>query len=565
MRYHASRGDRENHVHKPRAIKLAIMVNHSVEQSGLLNENPLAELLREAAVARLSGAFRLAHDRVKSVIYFDAGKLLFAISNVRTNRLSESARKWNFINEHQLTAVGTQLSDLELGAALLESGALTAGRLGELYSLQVESVLRQMLLWVDGTWTFDPRVRLAEDVSVDIHLPQMLMESARHLPLDFVEKRFSNTNELVSIVLDHPMDLVLQPVEAFLLSRVEASGMRLHELFLVTGLPDAQTLFALYPLALGGFLVRDQWQLAFSDQTVSRFRAVEEVVQKRNKESGKTDKPALDKSSVVAPAAGTNAESEVDEEQEIIQFVSRVESAEDFYEVLALTRSADAATVKRTYHSLARRFHPDRFHKEAGTEFHARLQTTFARVAQAYEMLKDKTLRAGYDIRLQNEKKMSRPSARSTAPRNNSPLKRDSSPAKGSAAAGSDIPPQPDKPLSAEETFQSGVSAMDAGNMPFAIALLADAARRDPKVARYRAHYGRALASDKRKRLQAEAELQAAIALDTNNAAYRVMLAELYVEHGMRLRARSEAQRAAAIDPNSKDAQRLLRELSEEH
>jgi hypothetical protein len=50
----------------------------------------------------------------------------------------------------------------------------------------------------------------------------------------------------------------------------------------------------------------------------------------------------------------------------------------------------------------------------------------------------------------------------------------------------------------------------------------------EPRSARYRAEYGRALISDPQTRRIAEVELQAAIALEPTNVSYRVALAELY-------------------------------------
>ena len=69
------------------------------------------------------------------------------------------------------------------------------------------------------------------------------------------------------------------------------------------------------------------------------------------------------------------------------------------------------------------------------------------------------------------------------------------------------------------------------------------------------------LAEQEQTRRAAEAELQAALKLDPNNAEYRVLLAELYRDLGFILRARGEAERAIAADPNSSKARDLLRTL----
>ena len=537
------------------------MVKQGVEQSGQLNKHPLGELIREAAAVGLSGAFRIAQTRVKSVVYFDAGNLVFAVSNVRAHRLSESARKWNFVSQLQLTAAGTHTSDAKLGMALVESGALTNDTLAELFGLQAASVLRPMLLWTEGPWTFDPRVRLAEVVHMQLDLRDLLLEGARRLPPDFIAERFGNTNELLSFNPEPPMNLALQPVEAFVLSRIDPSGMRIHELLSISGLPELETFSSLYALALGGFLDRERWPRAFSDETVSRFRAVDAAVLKTQSESAASEELVRPKAAPVIPDV-KEPKPEIDKQQEIDRFFFRVEAAEDFYEVLAVTQSADSSAVKKAYHALAKRFHPDIFHQDAGTPLHARLQASFARVAQAYEMLKDSKLRASYDLRLQAEKRMRRPGTFSTGgATTHRPVQ--PSPQPQARGENKDRKSEPAaKPQEAEETFQRGVAALNSGNMSLAVALLAEAVRREPDEARYRAYYGRSLASNKQMRHQAEAELKAAISLDDNNATYRLMLAELYSEHGMKRRAQGEAQRVLVVDPFNEDALRLLQALS---
>jgi DnaJ-class molecular chaperone len=210
--------------------------------------------------------------------------------------------------------------------------------------------------------------------------------------------------------------------------------------------------------------------------------------------------------------------------------------------------------IKQAYYGVARKYHPDRFRGKAEAQLHARLESAFARITQAYETLMDPKRRRGHDAKLAAQAK-AKQLARS-APQA----------VKSGAKGSSDASPKPDdskenEKKRIEESFKEGFAALQQGQINLALGLLAAAARAVPEESRYRAYYGRALAAVAKTRHAAEAELQAAIRLDGRNAIYHVMLAELYRDLGFGKRALSAAERALAIDPGNADARDLVRKL----
>jgi hypothetical protein len=64
----------------------------------------------------------------------------------------------------------------------------------------------------------------------------------------------------------------------------------------------------------------------------------------------------------------------------------------DYYEMLKLSRGADSNTIRRAYHTLGQRYHPDNL--ETGS------QELFDQVVQANKVLSDPARRAAFDIQL---------------------------------------------------------------------------------------------------------------------------------------------------------------------
>jgi curved DNA-binding protein CbpA len=533
--------------------------------AGQLKINPLPELIREISAAELSGALRLTRERAKAVVYFNAGEIIYAASNLRAFRLVESARRWNILSEQQLAEIQGKPSDLELGTTLVETGTLSREKLDAMLERQVSELLLHTLLWTEGEWEFDPRVRITFDVRLSIKTKKLLTESARHLPVEFVSERFKAKDERLSPDPEAPADFNLLPNEAFVMTRVY-TPLSVDELLAISGLPEAETLKVIYTLSLGGFLRRSKWPEALTAEMIAKARAVKTATTAEQATPVETILKAEQKSAPTPPAttAAPPSQSEEmhDEQSEINALFAKVRLTPDHYQMLGVRRTASASDIKRAYYALAKRFHPDRFRRDTDDEQLARIQSAFAQIAQAYDTLKDQTTRAGYDSKLLKQEAAQRGSRASTPPRHDVTNQgREVSKAGNEAKAPSAGQQPGPNDFKVEEKFQQGLSALQKGDSVSAIAALGEAARLAPSEPRYRAHFGQALASQANLRHSAEAELKAAIALDAGNAAYRVMLAELYAKIGLLKRAQGELSRVLADDPKNEAARRLLDKL----
>ncbi|MBA3711091.1 MAG: DnaJ domain-containing protein [Pyrinomonadaceae bacterium] len=523
---------------------------------GQLRDNPLAELIREISAERLTGALRLAHDRVKAVIYFHVGRLVCARSNLRQHRFTEAVRHWNVVAPDRLGAVLTRTTtDQEAGAALTAAGLLSVDEVNQLQARLSDEVLRHAIPWTDGAWSFDPRGRPGKENEATFNVGQLLIEGARLLPTEFAAARLPETDEIIApAVLAESADVQLMPTEAFVLTRVDAP-MTVNELVSISGIPAPEACRAIYALALGGLLTRVQWPRAFSADDLARCHAQDKA-------------RAASTNQAVSPATGqaarqgddqTNSAGAATEPQDEINALLARAGGENHYAVLGVERGAAANEIKRAYYALAKRFHPDRFHQETADGQRTRVESAFAKISQAYEALSDANKRTVYDHKLNTQGKTL---ATTRTPSRVSP---DASPKSSPEAtpktapkiaphAADNGPPPP----RAEQSFQKGIAALSQGDHNLAAQCFAEAARLMPQQSRYRAYYGRALAADPRTRRQAETELLAAIKLDSQNLAYRVMLAELYRDIGLHRRAVNELESALTINPRFAAARTML-------
>jgi len=490
--------------------------------NGQLSEISLPELIREITLKNLSGRLGLESDKIKVVIYFNSGSLMYAACNVRTLRLSEYLLKAQIVTEDELLHLGARISDFQLIKTLIADNKMTRAQADQFQAKQVTDILRLALLWTEGTWAFDNRSLLNEEISFVIDVSNLLLEAGRRLPLEFTVTRFRNPNESFSPIENAPTALNLLPYEVFILSRVDRPIL-LNDLKALSGLDELEAYRVIFTLSLVDLLKRSSWKSGFRDQPkeVSKEEPIVTFVE-------------------AAPTVEVSVES----------FLDRLSTAETHYEVLEVNQETTLSDLKNAYYSIARKYHPDKFRSSG--ELLIRIESAFARITQAYDTLRDPGLRATYDSKLDAQSRAERVSRAAT-----SGSGKDGKTGTLESTDGGENPYS----KQAELQFKEGLTALELRQRNAAIGLLGAAARAVPDDPRYRAYYGRALAIHESTRRMAEVELQAAVRLEPQNTAYRIMLAELYRDLGFKVRAKGEAERAVATDRNNREARDLLRSL----
>lgn len=508
----------------------------NLETNGSLQSNPLAELLVEIERNKLNGSLRLSNAEQKIIIYFDAGETVFAASNARQHRLFEMLLQAGKITKDELLTIENFTSDLALKENLLENNLLDKAAIDALFSQQISEILKTALGWRTGEWAFSPLVRVKGDVRFPVDVRGLLIEYARNLSAEEAARRFVNSTESFAVKSAMPAGVNLSPQESFVFSRFDAAALPIGEIRQLSGLPEAQTFQIIYALWLGGFLARPDWSAAFSPMTLAAISSAKLFVKKDETKPFVQPPTAAELTAEIEKAEEEAAPEE--EKFTLEEYLDRTEKAKNLYEVFALAPASPFAEIKETYFSLAKRFHPDLYHKEADAKLLKRIQNGFTKLAHAYETLKHETSRSVYDFRMRKEL------AEIAEQRET-----------GASDEAVDLQKQSDQ---AAANFEQGFNLVMDENYEAAVPSLARAVHFAPDNARYHAYFGKALSANKKHQHKAEAAFQTAVKLDAANVDYRIMLAEFFVSVGLLKRAEGELNRLLQVFPGNKEAQRLL-------
>lgn len=512
-----------------------------LELKGNFLTHPFAELLAEIRHAALNGSLRVSDGDKKCVVYFKGGQIAFAVSNQRSTRLFEMLLRRGRISKDELVKIPNFSNDFELAETLSKNGIISEAEREALFREQIESIVIDIISWPAGDWVFSHLARIRDGLVFQITTANTLLQYSRCLTSDHVISRFRTMDETFQRTEASEFSLDLTMEEGFILSRVDKTPIKAEEIVLISGMPQATVLHALYSLWLVGLLSRVNWNPAFSRALVTSINSAKlqlrtEAKDRTSQPAAKTEKPAQQDQKAEEKIAET-AEKAVEAVISLTEYLERVENAPTYYDILGVDAKADTDELKKAYLNLAKNFHPDRFRAE-NAETLKRIQNAFTELAHAHETLKSPESREVYDYRARKEL-----------------ADREVRAASGETGTEQQIREQ------ATENFDRGFSFLMENQPESAVPFLARAAHFAPKNARYRAYYGRALSFDEKHRHKAESEMQAAIKLDSHNPSYRIMLAEFFIEYNLIKRAEGELNRLLAIFPSNREARELLDSL----
>lgn len=526
-------------------------IKSNLEIQGAFAEHPFAELLVEAAHAKLSGSFRLSHEAEKTIVYVKNGEVIFAVSNARKHRLFEQLLQSGKISRDDLAQIPNFANDLEFSRTLVEKEIIAPSEIEAVFCRIIEDILENVCNYKEGDWIFSPLAQVRAAIAFKIETAKVLMTHARNCQPEFITQRFRSFEEsfeAIGELAEHN----LSPHEGFIFSRFENQSLTINDVRILSGLPDAEILKSLYILWLGGLIKRRRWNSAFTENQIHALKTARLTLKKEEtvpvapkRETVSASLPESAETIENTPPDNTETPEIIETPLSVEDYLANVEAAVTHYESLNVAHDAPLADIKTAYFKLAKNFHPDKYHQESDLNLQQRIQHAFTEIAKAYETLKTEESRQVYDFKLR--KYLEELGATQKPAQKEEPL----SPAKTQS-----------NEEKAKEEFDRGFNFLMNQDYTQAMPYLLRAVHLAPQNARYHAYYGKVISVDEKQRFKADAEFQTAIRLEPDNPTFRIMLAEFYIHYNLLKRAEGELHRLLAIAPDNKEAKSILDSLA---
>ncbi len=139
-----------------------------------LSRVPIAETLRRLSSERNSGDLEVRSGKVIKTVYFDHGRIVFAASNMKKDRLGEALVALGRITDEEYARAAAFMKQRRkrFGEALVASGVMDRKEVGRSVSRQVKRIVVSLFDFKEGAASFEERkcpIPLEYMVSLSVH------------------------------------------------------------------------------------------------------------------------------------------------------------------------------------------------------------------------------------------------------------------------------------------------------------------------------------------------------------------------------------------------------------
>ena len=347
---------------------------------GSLAATPLPQVLRRIFLDGLKGTLRLVRrDEIRN-LFFEKGELRTATSSREGQKIGAFLKRRGWITDKDLAwALETvaRKGRARLGKILVDRGLVSRPVLDAEMKRLVEEIVFSTFEWDEGEYRFEPSPGVLDpDVVLALSTAAVVVEGIRRLPESDTFRQRLGDGKRIPILAGDPLSryqyLPLTPQEAYLLSRVD--GVQdLDGLLKLGGASRAAAAKTLYALLSCGLV---EWK---SEGSASTAAGASEHLNAEVSAQAAASAPGYD---------------------EMVRNTYRRIDWLTHYELLGIDPEATLEEVRKAYFDRSRAFHPDLRHRPDLADCQKELETVFARLRAAYEVLSNTRDRAEYDASL---------------------------------------------------------------------------------------------------------------------------------------------------------------------
>jgi tetratricopeptide (TPR) repeat protein len=227
-----------------------------------LSVNPVAETLRRLSEDRLSGDLQVRSGKTVKTVFFDHGRIVFAASNLKKDRLGEALVALGRITDEEFNRASALMEAgkhrRRFGDALVKAGVLDKNELGRSVARQVKTIVHSLFSFTEGAAFFDERrCSIPLEYMVSLSVPHMLYEGIRSMKSqELVEAGLGDLDRKATLAPVPPFNFDMKecPKEEVEILELAQRRMTLRRLAWVTGGVDFSRLRAVYALLASGVL-----------------------------------------------------------------------------------------------------------------------------------------------------------------------------------------------------------------------------------------------------------------------------------------------------------------------
>lgn len=507
-----------------------------------LSHTPFAVTLWRLASERKSGDLQVRAGKVVKTVFFDHGRIVFAASNLRKDRLGEALVAVGRITQDDFNRATSLFKDKKrprIGDALIEAGILQKQELGRSVARQVERIVLSLFAFEDGVAAFEER-------TCPIPLEFMVSLSARRLLYQGI-KAMKNRELVVAGLGDLDRRLQLAAVAPFDFDPQQASAeekeilqqarrqVTVRRLAWQPGGLASSRLKAVYALVAGGLL--EDVRLG---EAPPRPQPVVQM------ETGTFLLSALSRKP--DPSALEAVRQEVDDELK--------RSAQlDAETWLKLAHGAPKAAIVRAVEEKMDRYRS--LLEAAGDDESLKTAIEIA-LGRAFSLLR--VVQMAPPAPEAPAPPPEKPAEKAKPRPTQTPRKPAEKAEKPPEPSLTEVPGQPSQQV--EHMLMEGHVRMTVGDFANAVLVYDRLVELEPNVGGFRLRLAVAMAHYPRTIKQAEREFLEAIRLEPDNAEYHFQFGSFYQLVKQRARAVSELQTALRLDPHHPGARDLLKALA---